>query len=142
MYLGAVTICSCAEMELSTLHKILYFKLEEISGELLLQKVIADCPGDFLWRLFVDSKVVEFGKFLRFRLREYGGKPLHCQIYPFDMAFPAIHEQDVRSYFSIVFITAVKPSNFLMFAQIFMEETQHLLTLVGAQEKRKQQFHE
>jgi hypothetical protein len=37
MYLGAVTICSRAEMELSTLHRILYFKLEEISGVKALQ---------------------------------------------------------------------------------------------------------
>src|SRR6266516_6982838 len=36
---------------------------------LLLQKVVTDCPGDFLWGLFVDPKVVKSWEFLRFCLR-------------------------------------------------------------------------
>ena len=35
----------------------------------LLQKVVTDYPGDFLWGLFVDSEIVQFWKCLRFRSR-------------------------------------------------------------------------
>ena len=33
---------------------------------LLLQKVVTDCLGDFLWGLFVDPKVVKSWEYLRF----------------------------------------------------------------------------
>src|SRR5579859_5818282 len=106
-------------------------RVDHVVGWLLLQKVFTDGPGDFSWCPFVDPEVVKSWKFLRFRLREYRCKPLHCHIHPFGIAFAAIHEKDACSYFSVVCITTVKLSHFLVFAQIFREETQHLLALVG-----------
>src|SRR6266851_4376815 len=106
----------------------------------LLQKVCTDCLGNFSWGLFVDPKVVELWKLLCFRSREDHCKPLHAQIYPCSIAFPPIHEKDFSSYFSVVFITTVKPSHFVMLAQIFWEEPEHQLPFVGAEEERKQQL--
>src|ERR1700694_3211811 len=108
---------------------------------LLLQKVCTDCLGNFSWSLFVDSKVVKLGNPLCFRSREDRCKPLHGQRYPFDIAFPPIHEQNVCGYLSVVFITTVQPSHFLMLAQIFLEDTQPLLALVRTHDKRKQELH-
>ena len=52
---------------------------------------------------------------------------------PCSIAFPSIHEKDIGSYFSVVFITTVKPSHFLMLARIFGQKTEHQLPLVAAQ---------
>ena len=43
--------------------------LEQDVPWLLLQKVVTDCPGDFSWGRSFDPEVVEFWKFLRFRVR-------------------------------------------------------------------------
>src|SRR5215472_11340958 len=108
---------------------------------LLLQKVCTDCLGNFSRGLFVNPKVVELWKLLCFRSREDHCKLPHGQIYPYSIAFPPIYEKDVSSYFAVVFITTVKPSNFPMLAQIFWEETEHQIPFVGAEEEGKQQFH-
>ncbi|GCE31217.1 hypothetical protein KDA_67010 [Dictyobacter alpinus] len=102
-----------------------------------LQKVHADCPGYLLRGLFIDPKVVEFWKLLCFRSWEYRCQPLHGHIYPCAIAFPSIHEEDIGRYFLIVFITTVKPSYFLMLAQIFREEIEHLLSFVDIEEEQK-----
>ena len=90
---------------------------------LVVQKVVTDRLGDFSRGCSFDPEVVELWKLLRFRVWQYRRKPLHGQIDRFAIALPAIHEQDAGSYFSVVFITAVKPGNFPPFAQILMEET-------------------
>ena len=74
---------------------------------LLLQKVGTDCPGDFLWGLFVDAKVVELWKFPCFRSREDHSQPLHRQIDPGASAFAPKHQQDISRNGAVVFIAAV-----------------------------------
>src|SRR5215472_8367882 len=77
-----------------------------------ITKVVTDRLGDFSRSCSFDPEVVELWKFLRFRVAKYLLKPLHCESDRFAIAFPAIQEQDTCSYFSVVFITIVKPGNF------------------------------
>src|SRR5258706_6056920 len=102
----------------------------------LLQKVFTDCLGDFSWCLFVDPEVVKSWEFLRFRAGEYLCKSLHCQFYVWEIAFPARHQQNARRYFSIVCIASIKASYFSVFAQVFVQKLEHVLSLVRADEKR------
>ena len=105
---------------------------------LLLQKVVTDRLGNLSWSCSLDAEVIESWKFLRFRVREYRCKPLHCQSDRIAVASPAVHEQDAASNLAVVFATAVEPGNFLPFPQILIEEIQHLAILAGAANKHKQ----
>src|SRR6266567_6785580 len=111
-------------------------------GGLLLQKVGTDCPGNFSRSLFVNPKVVEPGKRLCFRLWEDCCEPLQGGMDLWQIAFPAIHEQDGCLDFPVVFVPIIEPSLFLMLAQAFMEQTQPLLAFMNAHEKHHQQLHE
>src|SRR5258706_1430846 len=86
------------------------------------QKVCADCPGYLLWITLVNTKVIQFWKFLYFNSSERCCKLLPSCFSLCSTAFPAIHKQDSRSYFPIVCIAIIKASYFLMFAQTFLEE--------------------
>src|SRR5258708_14781664 len=89
---------------------------------LSLPDALPICPGWLLWITLVNTKVIQFWKFLYFNSSERCCKLLPSCFSLCSTAFPAIHKQDSRSYFPIVCIAIIKASYFLMFAQTFLEE--------------------
>jgi hypothetical protein len=87
--------------------------------------------------------MVELRKFPGLGVRQYGCEPFHCQRDCSAITPPSVQEQYAGRYFSVVLVTTVEAGNLPPFAQVLLEETQHLAILVRAPHKYKyQQLHQ